>query len=240
MALSHLLDSSVLTRLHHAAVREVVEPAAGRGELARAGISDLEIGYSARNAAEWDRLAEALRAFELVETTADHLQRARQVQRMLAAKHQRGRKVYSLHAPEVECIGKGKAHRPYEFGVKVSVATTLSHAKGGQFVAHPGNIIDYRVNVTRPDDPVMAGIEDFDYRSEQYYLHVDPAIEVLATTTFSGAHAPWVEGVVMPVVWKHRYGRGRVFYSSLGHVAAEFAVPEMRTILKRGLLWAAR
>ncbi len=60
---------------------------------------------------------------------------------------------------------------------------------GGQWVAHPGNIIDYRVQVTRPDDPVMAGIEDFDYRSEQYYMHVDPVIEVLATTTFSGAHA---------------------------------------------------
>jgi uncharacterized protein len=111
---------------------------------------------------------------------------------------------------------------------------------GGQWVAHPGNIIDYRVAVTRPDDPVMAGIGDFDYRSEQYYLHVDPAIEVLATTTFSGAHAPWTRGVVMPVVWKTRYGRGRVFYSALGHVAAEFAVPEMRTILERGLTWAAR
>jgi hypothetical protein len=86
----------------------------------------------------------------------------------------------------------------------------------------------------------MAGIGGFDYRSEQYYMHVDPAIEVLATTTFSGAHARWIEGVVMPVVWKHRYGKGRVFYSSLGHVAAEFAVPEMRTILQRGLLWAAR
>jgi uncharacterized protein len=111
---------------------------------------------------------------------------------------------------------------------------------GGQWVAHPGNIIDYRVQVTRPDDPVMAGIADFDYTSEQYYMHVDPAIEVLATTTFSGAHAAWIEGVVMPVVWKTRYGRGRVFYSSLGHVAAEFAVPEMRTVLQRGLLWAAR
>jgi uncharacterized protein len=111
---------------------------------------------------------------------------------------------------------------------------------GGQWVAHPGNIIDYRVNVTRPDDPVMAGIGDFGYRSEQYYMHVDPSLEVLATTTFSGEHAPWTRGVVMPVVWKHRYGEGRVFYSSLGHVAAEFEVPEMRTILRRGLLWAAR
>ena len=88
---------------------------------------------------------------------------------------------------------------------------------GGQWVAHPGNVIDYRVNITRPDDPIMAGIGDFPYRSEQYYMHVDPSNEVLATTTFSGEHAPWIEGVVMPVVWKRSYGKGRVFYSSLGH-----------------------
>jgi type 1 glutamine amidotransferase len=111
---------------------------------------------------------------------------------------------------------------------------------GGQWVAHPGNIIDYRVEITRPDDPVMAGIADFDYHSEQYYMHVDPGNEVLATTTFSGEHAPWIDGVVMPVVWKRRYGEGRVFYSSLGHLAKEFEVPQMRTILRRGLLWAAR
>lgn len=111
---------------------------------------------------------------------------------------------------------------------------------GGQWVAHPGNIIDYRVNVTRPDDPVMAGIADFPYTSEQYYMHVDPANEVLATTTFSGEHAWWIDGVVMPVVWKRRYGHGRVFYSSLGHVSKEFDVPEMRTIFRRGANWAAR
>jgi type 1 glutamine amidotransferase len=111
---------------------------------------------------------------------------------------------------------------------------------GGQWVAHPGNIIDYKVNITRSDDPIMKGISDFDYRSEQYYMHVDPSNEVLATTTFSGEHAPWIDGVVMPVVWKRRHGQGRVFYSSLGHVASEFEVPEMRTILRRGMLWAAR
>jgi uncharacterized protein len=111
---------------------------------------------------------------------------------------------------------------------------------GGQWVAHPGNIIDYRVNITRPEDPVMEGISDFDYRSEQYYMHVDPSNGVLATTTFSGEHAPWIDGVVMPVVWKRRHGQGRVFYSSLGHVAKEFEVLEMRTILRRGMLWAAR
>ncbi len=111
---------------------------------------------------------------------------------------------------------------------------------GGQWVAHPGDIIDYRVNISRPDDPVMAGLADFDYHSEQYYLHVDPANEVLATTTFTGAHAPWLAGVVMPVVWKRRHGAGRVFYSALGHVASEFQVPEMATIIRRGMLWAAR
>ncbi len=111
---------------------------------------------------------------------------------------------------------------------------------GGQWVAHPGGIIDFRVNIGRPDDPVMAGLADFDMRSEQYYMHVDPANQVLATTTFSGEHAPWTEGVVMPVVWKRRHGQGRVFYSALGHVAAEFEVPEMATLFERGMLWAAR
>ena len=111
---------------------------------------------------------------------------------------------------------------------------------GGQWVAHPGNIIDFRVNISKPQDPVMAGLSDFDYRSEQYYMHVDPANEVLATTTFSGEHAPWTQGVVMPVVWKRRHGAGRVFYSALGHVAAEFQVPQMSSLFERGMLWASR
>jgi hypothetical protein len=76
--------------------------------------------------------------------------------------HQRGPKVYSLHAPEVECIGKGKAHRPYEFGVKVSVATTIGHAKGGQFVTHvkalPGNPYDgHTLATVIPDMEALIG-----------------------------------------------------------------------------------
>jgi predicted nucleic acid-binding protein len=96
VALTHLVDTSVLTRLKRPEVRDAIEPGLEAGELARAAISDLEIGYSARNAAEWDHLMEALEAFELVETTADHLHRARQVQRLLAARRQRGRKVPDL------------------------------------------------------------------------------------------------------------------------------------------------
>jgi type 1 glutamine amidotransferase len=110
---------------------------------------------------------------------------------------------------------------------------------GGQWVAHPGNIYDYKVDVIKHDDPVMEGIGTFKVHSEQYYMHVDPKVEVLATTTFGGEHAPWIEGTVMPVVWKTMYGKGRVFYSSLGHVAKEFDVPEVKKIVQRGMIWAS-
>lgn len=111
---------------------------------------------------------------------------------------------------------------------------------GGQWVAHPGGVIDYRVNILKHDDPIMAGLADFDMHSEQYYMHVDPSNEVLATTTFGGEHAYWVEGTVMPVAWKRRWGHGKVFYSSVGHVAKDFEVREAREIVRRGMLWASR
>jgi type 1 glutamine amidotransferase len=111
---------------------------------------------------------------------------------------------------------------------------------GGQWVAHPGNIIDYTVRITRPDDPIVAGLKDFAMKSEQYYMHTDPGNEVLAVTLFSGEHCEWIRGTIMPVVWKRRWGQGRVFYSSLGHVAKDFDVPEARTIVKRGMLWASK
>jgi len=113
-------------------------------------------------------------------------------------------------------------------------------AVGGQWVAHPGNVIDYTVQVTQQSDPIVAGIDSFAMHSEQYFLHVDPSNEVLATTTFTGEHAPWIDGTVMPVVWKRRYGAGKVFYCSLGHVAADFDVTEAKEIVTRGLLWATR
>jgi type 1 glutamine amidotransferase len=87
---------------------------------------------------------------------------------------------------------------------------------------------------------ITKGLKDFAMKSEQYYMHTDPGNEVLATTTFSGRHgnSPWIKGTVMPVVWKRKYGSSRIFYSSLGHVASEFKVPEVFEILKRGILWA--
>ena len=111
---------------------------------------------------------------------------------------------------------------------------------GGQWVVHPGNIIDYTVNITNSSDPITAGLSDFQMHSEQYFMHVDPGNEVLATTTFSGEHCEWIAGTVMPVVWKRRWGMGRVFYSSLGHVRKDFDVPEAREIVRRGMVWATR
>jgi len=109
---------------------------------------------------------------------------------------------------------------------------------GGQWVAHPGGVIDYRVNITDRKDPVTKGLADFDMHSEQYFVHVDPNVKVLATTTFSDNNASWIGGSVCPVVWKKVYGSGRVFYSSLGHVASDFNVPQALEIQKRGIRWA--
>ncbi len=111
---------------------------------------------------------------------------------------------------------------------------------GGQWVAHPGGVIDYEVRFLPTGDPLTAGLQDFKIKSEQYYMHTDPSNFVLATTTFSGEHDPWIKGTVMPVAWKRLYGQGRVFYSSVGHVRADFDVHGSAELVKRGMLWAAR
>jgi type 1 glutamine amidotransferase len=120
--------------------------------------------------------------------------------------------------------------------------TTYQFMTGGQWVAHPGGIVKYTVNITNTKDPITKGLKDFRMHSEQYYMHTDPGNEVLATTTFSGRHdgVTWIKGVVMPVVWKRRWAKGRVFYSALGHVNKDFEVPEAFELQKRGILWAAR
>lgn len=114
---------------------------------------------------------------------------------------------------------------------------------GGNWVSHPGNDgTEYTVNVRNASSPITAGVADFTVRSEQYYLHVDPAVEVLATTRFpvaDGPHAP--NGAVdMPQVWTKRWGKGRVYYNALGHQPDIWDIPEAATLMRRGLLWAAR
>jgi uncharacterized protein len=114
---------------------------------------------------------------------------------------------------------------------------------GGQWVAHPGGKVDYEVNfVKTPElDPVTADSEDFWIHSEQYYMHVDPSNDVLATTTFPGTEdAPWTKGCIMPVAWKRTYGQGRVFYTALGHDVLDFDVPQVMDLVLRGSVWASR
>ncbi len=113
---------------------------------------------------------------------------------------------------------------------------------GGNWVAHPGNDgTEYVVNIKKGSNPIVHGISDFKVKTEQYYLHVDPVVEVLATTRFPTADGPHAtNGVVdMPVVWTKRWGKGRVFYNSLGHHADVMDMEQNRTIMRRGFLWAA-
>lgn len=114
---------------------------------------------------------------------------------------------------------------------------------GGQWVAHPGNDgVKYRVNIGPVKHPITEGICDFDVCSEQYYMHVDPAVKVLATTRFPVADGPHASNgpVDMPVVWVKYYGKGRVFYDSLGHHPDIVQMEPNLTMMRRGFAWAAR
>jgi type 1 glutamine amidotransferase len=121
-------------------------------------------------------------------------------------------------------------------------STDWQFMTGGQWVAHPGNDgVEYTVNIIAGSSEIVAGIEDFKVKSEQYYLHVDPAVKVLATTRFptvDGPHVPNGE-VDMPVLWTKYWGKGRVFYNSLGHHNDVIAAEPALTLMKRGFAWAA-
>ena len=117
--------------------------------------------------------------------------------------------------------------------------TEYQYMVGGQWVAHPGGEIDYSVNIIKGSDAVVEGINDFDIHTEQYYMHVDPNVKVMAITTFNGEHNEWIDGAVMPVVWKKYYGEGRIFYMSIGHSPGVFDVEEVWTMFTRGINWAS-
>ncbi|MEK3882028.1 ThuA domain-containing protein [Paenibacillus sp. PL2-23] len=113
---------------------------------------------------------------------------------------------------------------------------------GSQWVAHPGNDgVNYTVNISNTSSPLTEGIQDFDVSTEQYYLHVDPAVEVLATTRFPVAPGPHSANkpVDMPVIYTKRWGLGRVYYTSLGHQANVMDIPVVKELSLRGFLWCA-
>ena len=123
--------------------------------------------------------------------------------------------------------------------------TNWQFMTGGQWVSHPGGDgVEYTVNIRRGTSPIVEGLEDFTVKSEHYYLHVDPAIEVLATTRFPNANVNYYHSankpIDMPVIWTKYWGLGRVFYNSLGHHDDVFVnSPNAEILMERGMVWAA-
>ncbi|MBM7570309.1 ThuA domain-containing protein [Aquibacillus albus] len=114
---------------------------------------------------------------------------------------------------------------------------------GGQWVAHPGNDgITYNVHISDSDHPLTEGMSDFTVVSEQYYMHVDPVVKVHATTRFPVADGPYKSNgeVDMPVIWTKMWGKGKVYYNSLGHVAEIVRMPEVMELMRKGMTWASR
>lgn len=116
---------------------------------------------------------------------------------------------------------------------------------GGQWVAHPGNCIpSHRVAIVDRDHPIVKGIKDFDLpNSEQYFIHIDPSVNVLCRTVFSGEYGDrdrYKAGTIMPYAYTKTYGKGRVFVACWGHTSKDFDVPEAREIVLNGMLWSAR
>ena len=114
---------------------------------------------------------------------------------------------------------------------------------GGQFVHHPHGFVRYGVRVLpeHAGHPIVAGIEPFTVTTEQYYLHMDPAVEVLAVTDYEeDPDNPELTGVVVPVTWTRRWGAGRIFVTAIGHHMPDLEVPEVDTMIRRGMAWATR
>ncbi|MED4784892.1 ThuA domain-containing protein [Brevibacillus choshinensis] len=110
---------------------------------------------------------------------------------------------------------------------------------GGQFIAHPGDFIEYEVSFPK-QDPLTEGLSPFTVFSEQYYMHTDPGNDVIATSVVDGDSFHWLKGITMPVAWKRQWGGGRVFYHSLGHTPKELESPEILELTRRGIRWATR
>lgn len=122
-------------------------------------------------------------------------------------------------------------------------STEWQFMTGAQWVAHPGNDgTEYTVNIRKnSSSPIVEGLDDFKVSSEQYYIHIDPAVNILATTRFPVADGPHASNgeVDVPVVFTKSWGKGKVFYNSLGHHADVFAIPQALELMRRGFLWAA-
>jgi type 1 glutamine amidotransferase len=143
-----------------------------------------------------------------------------------------------------EAVEQGTGYAGYHGSAAAFRASLQLHlVSGASFIEHPGGEgvdVPYEVRIVDRDHEVTQGIDDFQAASEQYYMHVDPNVHVLAETTFSGEHFPWLDGARMPVAFVHRWGEGRVFYQALGHLLKDLQQPEVERLMRQGLTWTAR
>ncbi|MBL7255462.1 ThuA domain-containing protein [Paractinoplanes lichenicola] len=153
----------------------------------------------------------------------------------------RGRFTEEQERGLVERVAAGAGFAGWHGGVLAVgyEASRYQYMLGGRFLFHPGDFVRHQVDVAA-GHPITAGLPaSYEVHTEQYYLHVDPTLDVLATTTFRGTvDAPETAGAVMPVAWTRRFGAGRVFVCTLGHGPADLSVAPTRTLIERGLLWA--
>ena len=149
---------------------------------------------------------------------------------------------YTKNVSRAVALGVGMAGNHGGMCDSFRTNTEWQFMTGGQWVSHPGGITDYVVNIMKnSSSPIVEGLEDFPVHSEQYYLHIDPMIEVLATTRFPGVNYYYASNKPcdMPVVWTKKWGHGRVFYNSLGHTDDVFVnSPTAEELMRRGMRWA--
>ncbi len=142
-------------------------------------------------------------------------------------------------------VASGTGLAGWHGGIVDAFRTTTEYLQmtGGQFAAHAHDLVDHTVEIVpeRSDHPIVAGLGDFTIHSEQYWVLTDPYNDVLATTTIQPREGdPWHEPVTVPAVWTRRWGAGKVFVCTPGHQLADLEVPQVRTIVERGMLWASR
>ncbi|KAB8188429.1 ThuA domain-containing protein [Nonomuraea phyllanthi] len=162
----------------------------------------------------------------------------------------------------VQCYTQGQATDEQVLGLSAAVAagTGLAgwhggicdsfraspdylHLTGGQWAAHPGGFVAHEVAVVpeRRGHRIVEGLDRWKLNTEQYWVLTDALNDVLATTTFAvGDETPWREELTCPAVWTRRWGKGRVFVSTIGHKLEDLDHPDVRTLTERGLLWASR
>lgn len=143
---------------------------------------------------------------------------------------------------EAVCTGTGLAGW---HGMAAAFRSSLQFSllTGASFLDHPGGEgvpVPYTIEILDHDHPATRGVPDIEIASEQYYMHLDPNVQVLARSTFTGEHWPWLEGVQMPAVYARQWGQGKIFYASPGHLPTELQIPAVEQLVAQGLSWAAR